>query len=134
MHEYHIDEVKKVTDGDTITVVLDLGFGIFKTERMRLENVDTPESMTSDLREKALGMAAKEFVKGWLAGQSSLWCKTSKDDKYGRTLALVYGDGGACINDILIERGLAWRYDGGTKEKNLDTLVEQQQKWKEENP
>ena len=55
MYEYAIKEVVKVVDGDTIDVVIDLGFDLTKKERIRLAGIDTPESRTRDLEEKAMG-------------------------------------------------------------------------------
>ena len=52
MYEYKVKEVVKVVDGDTIDVVIDLGFDLFKKERVRLAGIDTPESRTKDLAEK----------------------------------------------------------------------------------
>lgn len=124
MYEYGIKEIVKVVDGDTIVAVLDLGFGIFKTERMRLEGIDTPESITKDKEEKALGMEAKQYLKDWLKGQSALRVKTSKDDKYGRTLGIVYGDGPVSINEEMIAKGYAWEYQGETKVKDFSLLKE----------
>ena len=60
MYEYKVKEVVKVVDGDTIDVVIDLGFDLSKKERVRLAGIDTPESRTRDLDEKKLGLEAKE--------------------------------------------------------------------------
>ena len=52
MYEYKVKEVVKVVDGDTIDVIIDLGFDRSKKERVRLAGIDTPESRTRDLDEK----------------------------------------------------------------------------------
>ena len=52
MYEYKIKEVAKVVDGDTVDIIIDLGFGLTKKERVRLVGIDTPESRTRDLEEK----------------------------------------------------------------------------------
>ena len=59
MYEYKVKEVVKVVDGDTIDVGIDLGFDLFKKERVRLAGIDTPESRTKDLAEKEMGLEAK---------------------------------------------------------------------------
>jgi micrococcal nuclease len=124
MYEYAIKEVIKVVDGDTIDVIFDVGFSMFRKERIRLDGIDTPESSTSDLNEKRFGLESKQFLQIWLSKQSSLRAKTKKDDKYGRILAEIYGDDSICINDLMVESGFAWKYDGGTKGKDFNLLLE----------
>ena len=72
MYEYFVEEVKNVVDGDTIDVVIDLGFDILFASRVRLAGIDTPESRTTDKAEKALGLEAKEYLKNNLKMQSLL--------------------------------------------------------------
>ena len=62
MYEYEIREVTKVVDGDTVDVVFDVGFSMFRKERIRLNGIDTPESVTSDANEKKLGLESKQFL------------------------------------------------------------------------
>ena len=62
MYEYAIKEIVKVVDGDTIDIVIDLGFNLSKKERVRLAGIDSPESRTKDLEEKELGLESKEFL------------------------------------------------------------------------
>ena len=84
MYEYAIKEIVKVVDGDTIDILIDLGFDLTKKERVRLAGIDTPESRTRDLEEKAMGLEAKDFLTRRLEdGKSSgLRVKTEKDGKY----------------------------------------------------
>ena len=125
MYEYEIREVTKVVDGDTVDVVFDVGFSMFRKERIRLNGIDTPESVTSDVHEKKLGLESKQFLQLWLSKQTKIWAKTTKkDDKYGRILAEVYGDDGVCVNQLMVEKGFAWSYDGGTKQKDFAALLE----------
>jgi endonuclease YncB( thermonuclease family) len=124
MYEYEIREVTKVVDGDTIDVVFDVGFSMFRKERIRLNGIDTPESVTSDVTEKKLGLESKQFLQMWLSRQTKIRAKTTKDDKYGRILAEVYGDDGVCVNRLMVEKGYAWDYDGGTKHKDFAILLE----------
>jgi micrococcal nuclease len=124
MYEYEIKEVTKVVDGDTVDVVFDVGFSMFRKERIRLNGIDTPESVTSDVHEKKLGLESKQFLQMWLSRQTKLRAKTTKDDKYGRILAEVYGDDGVCVNEEMVRKGYAWAYDGGTKQKDFAVLLE----------
>ena len=63
MYEYRVKKVNKIVDGDTIDVDIDLGFAVSFTQRVRLAGIDTPESRTTDLKEKALGLEVKEKIK-----------------------------------------------------------------------
>ena len=123
MYEYAIKEIVRVVDGDTIDILIDLGFDLTKKERVRLAGIDTPESRTKDLEEKAMGLEAKEFLTRRLTDgmTSGLRVKTEKDGKYGRMLGSIYC-GDTNINTEMVYRGYAWKYDGGTKEKSLDEL------------
>jgi len=121
MYEYKIKEVVKVVDGDTIDIIIDLGFDLTKKERVRLAGIDTPESRTKDLEEKELGLEAKEFLERRIADCENLWVSTEKDGKYGRMLGNIWC-GVININEEMVSRGYAWEYDGGKKEKNLDDL------------
>ena len=125
MYEYEILKVERVVDGDTLDVLFDLGFEVFRRERVRLQGVDSPESATRDLREKTLGLATKAFVGEWLKKQKRLVAQTSKDegDKFGRFLARIRGDS-ECLNEILVRDGWAWAYDGGKKVKDFGALAE----------
>lgn len=124
MYEYEITKVEKVVDGDTVDVMFDVGFSMFRKERVRLHGIDTPETASKDPQEKALGKEAKEFVAKWLRTQKTLKARTTKDDKYGRILAHIYGDGGVCLNEEMVSKGYAWAYDGGTKVKDMALLLE----------
>ena len=68
MYEYKIKEIVKIVDGDTIDILIDLGFGLTKKERVRLAGIDTPESRTTNLEEKAMGLEAKEVLTKMLSG------------------------------------------------------------------
>lgn len=128
MYEYKVTNIIKVVDGDTIDVLIDVGFNMFRSERIRINRVDTPESITKDDYEKKFGLEAKEYVANWLKTQIEIKIKTFKDDKYGRILADIYGDNGVCLNTLLVEEGLAWDYAGGSKFKNFDILLERRKK------
>ena len=125
-------EINRVLDGDTIDVTIDLGFDLFKKERVRVAGVDTPEKRTRDLEEKALGIDAtnwlKEKLEGALAGDDDLVIRTELVGgvgKYGRLLGWLYlGDGDVSLNEQMITEGYAWAYDGGTKQKDFEELRE----------
>jgi micrococcal nuclease len=122
VYEYKIKEVVKVVDGDTVDLNIDLGFSLTKKERVRLAGIDTPESRTRDLEEKKLGLEAKDFLERRLSDGDNLTVKTEKDGKYGRMLGWLY-IGETNLNKEMVERGYAWKYDGGTKEKDLAELL-----------
>jgi len=123
MYEYKVKEVIKVVDGDTIDVVIDLGFDLSKKERVRLAGIDTPESRTRDLEEKKLGLEAKEYLKTNLKEAKEIIIQTEKDGKYGRMLGwITLNDDITPFNQFMIDRGYAWKYDGGKKEKDLNEL------------
>jgi micrococcal nuclease len=132
MYEYYVRKVENVVDGDTIDVLIDLGFDILFQSRVRLAGIDTPESRTKDLKEKALGIESKEYLKKYLKDAKSVVIKTEKMDsseKYGRILGWVYVDGDTeSINDKMINDGYAWGYLGDTKVKDFDALLKARKK------
>ena len=124
MYEYKIKEVLKVVDGDTIDVLIDLGFGLTKKERVRVAGIDTPESRTRNLYEKYLGLEAKAYLEEQLL-EDDITIKTEKDGKYGRMLVWLYRKGETIsIQERMINKGYGWSYDGGTKEKTFAELRE----------
>lgn len=127
MFEYYVKEVTNVVDGDTIDVVIDLGFSISFTSRVRLAGIDTPESRTTDKAEKVLGLESKEYLKKAIKAAKTVVIKTEKMDsseKYGRILGWVYLDGsGNSINNEMIQKGYAWGYLGDTKVKDFEALA-----------
>jgi micrococcal nuclease len=131
MYEYRVKKVVKVVDGDTIDVDIDLGFSISFFSRVRLAGIDTPESRTTNLKEKALGLEVKEKLKKELAAAKDVVIKTEKPDsseKYGRILGWVFLDGSdVSLNQRLINEGYAWTYGGGTKIKDFNELVTKRQ-------
>ena len=126
MYEYYVRKVENIVDGDTIDVLIDLGFDILFQSRVRLAGIDTPESRTKDLAEKALGLEAKEYLKKNLKDAKSVVSKTEKMDsseKYGRILGWVYINGDTeSLNDKMINDGYAWGYLGDTKVKDFEAL------------
>jgi len=126
MYEYFVEEVKNVVDGDTVDVVIDLGFDILFASRVRLAGIDTPESRTTDKAEKVLGLEAKEYLKKQLKDAKSVVIRTEKmnsSEKYGRILGWVYINGESeSVNNKMINDGYAWGYLGETKVKDFEVL------------
>jgi micrococcal nuclease len=126
MFEYYVKKVEDVVDGDTIDVVIDLGFDIMFASRVRLAGIDTPESRTKDKAEKALGLESKEYLKKHLKDAQSVVIKTEKmnsSEKFGRILGWIYVNGDTVsLNDMMINDGYAWGYMGDTKVKDFEAL------------
>ena len=129
MYEYRAT-VRKIVDGDTVDVDIDLGFGVWlKNERVRIMGIDTPESRTRDKVEKRFGLAAKARLKELIGGKSGPILKTQIDKKgedmkgkFGRILGDfdVYDtnkDAWRKATDMLIEEGHAVAYFGGSKDE-----------------
>lgn len=128
MHEYNCT-IRRVVDGDTVDVDIDLGFGIWiHNERVRLYGIDTPESRTRDLEEKKAGLFAKDVVLHYLPEGSKQVLRTHKDKvgKYGRVLGefVIYdslADRQTTINQFMIEHKIGVEYGG----KSKDDIVKQ---------
>ena len=131
-YNFRVISIDKVVDGDTIDVTIDLGFDLYKKERVRVAGVDTPEKRTRNLEEKALGLDAtawiKDHLEGAIDGDDDLIIRTELDGgvgKYGRLLGWLYiGDATVSLNEKMIDEGYAWAYDGGKKNKNFEELRE----------
>ncbi len=131
-YNFRVVEINRVVDGDTIDVTIDLGFDLFKKERVRVAGVDTPEKRTRNLEEKELGIDAtywlKEKLEGAVAGDDELTVRTELVGgvgKYGRLLGWLYiGDSDLSLNEQMIVEGYAHAYDGGTKNMDLEALKE----------
>jgi len=131
-YNFRVVEVVKIIDGDTADFILDLGFDLYKKERVRVAGVDTPEKRTKNLEEKALGIDAtnwlKEKLESTIAGDDELSVRTELVGgvgKYGRLLGWLYrGDEQLSLNEQMIAEGYALPYAGGTKDMNLEELRE----------
>ena len=112
-------ELIKVLDGDTIDCYIDLGFDLKIKKRIRYMGIDTWESRTRDLEEKKKGLAAKARNKELLeAGTFKI--VSHGTGKFGRVLGEVFVEtenGLESVNQILINEGHAYEYDGGKKKK-----------------
>ena len=117
MYEYGCT-VTRVVDGDTIDVILDLGFSIFHKCRVRLYGIDTPESRTRNKDEKARGKLAAKFLEDSIKNGKVIILQSKLKDskgKYGRVLGAVIVDG-VDINEKMVLNFLAVRYHGQSKD------------------
>ena len=130
MYEYKC-EVKRVVDGDTVDVIIDLGFSILYSTRVRLYGIDTPESRTRNKDEKVRGFLSKDYLKDWL-DQGGVIIRTYRDKKgkFGRVLGEMVV-GGRNINLLMVEENYAVKYEGQSKddimkehEINREKLIE----------
>ena len=117
----------KVLDGDTIDCWIDLGFDLKIKKRIRYMGIDTWESRTRDLDEKKKGLAAKARNKELLeAGTFKI--VSHGTGKFGRVLGEVFVEtenGLESVNQILINEGHAYEYDGGKKKKFIAEIKEE---------
>ncbi len=129
---YRVKEVLKIVDGDTIDANIDLGFDISLTKRVRLNGIDTPESRTTDLKEKTLGLEVKEWLKHKLGGAKDILIKTQLPDsteKYGRILGNLYiNNESLSLNEQMVNAGYAWSYKGDAKIKDFALLEAKRKK------
>jgi len=131
MHEYNCT-IRRVVDGDTVDVDIDLGFGIWvHNERVRLYGIDTPESRTRDLEEKKAGLFAKDVVLHYLPEGSKQVLRTYKDKvgKYGRVLGefVIYdslADRHTTINQFMIDHKIGVEYSGKSKDEVVKQHIE----------
>ena len=110
MYEYRCT-VTRVVDGDTVDAEIDLGFDIVFKSRIRLFGVDTPESRTRDLDEKARGKLASAFLSDFVKVQTKL----DKKGKFGRVLGVIVADD-LDLNQEMIRQNLAVAYSGQSKD------------------
>ena len=131
MYEYNCT-IDRVVDGDTVDVTIDLGFKIYHKARVRMYGIDTPESRTRDLDEKARGILSKSFLQDVLVQSNKVIIKTQKDakGKFGRILGELYVND-ININQLMVDKYLAVAYTGQSKGdiivehlKNKQKLIE----------
>lgn len=109
-------EVLSVYDGDTITVMIDLGLSIKVRAKCRLLGIDTPEIRTKSAAEKKKGYEARDRLREMVDKKWVVLHSVSKPDKYGRLLVKVWVDEDECVNDTMIAEGLARVYNGGARQ------------------
>ena len=114
MYEYKAS-VLRVVDGDTIDVMLDLGFDTWVRRRVRLFGIDCPETRTRDKKEKKAGLKAKEFTSKMVVEfNNTCRIKSRGIGKFGRVIGEVFFDKTSeeyyCLNDMLLDTGNAVPY------------------------
>lgn len=136
--------VESIYDGDTITVLIPIKLHIYNMlsnsqidessdtnksnsiylnkVKLRLMGIDTPEMKPSkdtvgrdELIKKA--EEAKEFLSNMILGKI-IKIEILSNDKYGRPLANLYLND-KCLNELMVEKGFAKNYNGGTKDTNF---------------
>ena len=108
----------RVVDGDTADAMIDLGFKTWVKARIRFMGVDAWESRTRTKEEKVKGLAAKAYVKDLLenSDDGKFSIISHGVGKYGRVLGELFVKGHEqSVNDLLIENGHAYEYEGGKK-------------------
>ena len=139
MYEYRV-EIRRVVDGDTVDVDIDLGFGVWlHNERIRVDGIDTPECRTRDLVEKQFGKLASALVESMIpVGSQQIMVTTEYDPigKYGRILGtfIIYDaktESEKTLSEVMIREGYAVEYHGQSKDdieaehlENRRTLIE----------
>ena len=122
MYTYKI-KLDRVIDGDTIDAYIDLGFDVSIKKRIRFMGINTPESRTRDLEEKARGLAAKDRVKNILEENKDFTLHSEEVGKFGRELGKIYLDKldgkdcltQICLNEQLVKEKHAVEYHGGKR-------------------
>lgn len=115
---YHA-HVVDVHDGDTVRVDIDLGFSMsLRNLRIRLAGIDTAEMTSKDPALKQKAIAARDWLREKCLDKD-VFLESHGMDKYGRWLGRLHTPEGSCINDALIQEGLALNYDGGKKNQEL---------------
>ena len=109
-------QVIKVYDGDTITIATRLPYKDTPLYRfpIRLKGIDSAEIKSKNDNEKKNAMIARDSLSKLIL-HKTVTIKNIENEKYGRILADVYL-GEICVNDWMIEKGYAVKYDGGTKQ------------------
>jgi endonuclease YncB( thermonuclease family) len=111
---YHVSSLVSVHDGDTCTVVVDLGFDLSRRVDIRVNGIDTPEMMGAS---KAAAVVARDVATAWIKSRVDHLVLLSKElDKYGRVLGDLQDTAdGSMLSDYMINQKLAHAYGGGTK-------------------
>lgn len=112
MYHYKINKIKRIVDGDTLDVEIDLGFGVSISQRVRLKGINAAETKTKDTTEKTKGILAKQWLMNYMNQDYSWSIETTKEDKYGRVLGTLYHDGlDISLNQKMLNEGVAIFYE-----------------------
>lgn len=113
MYNYKVLKVDRVIDGDTVDVVVDLGFNVSLKQRFRILGIDAPELKDKDPFIRAKAIEAKKFAEDWFNSRGALRVQSYKDDKYGRMLGDFYfeeQEGYLTFSEAIMEANLAEKY------------------------
>jgi len=125
--------IKRVVDGDTVDVDIDLGFGVWlRDRRIRLYGIDTPECRTRDKLEKAHGLLAKQAVEELLVVGQTYKLESHETGKFGRILGTIWYSETTkqSVNGYLVSNYLAVKYFGQSKEDIKQQLIELREMYK----
>ena len=131
-YNFRVIEINRVLDGDTIDVTIDLGFDLFKKERVRVAGVDITRKTYKKLRgegpwNRRNKLDFKEKLEGAVAGDDDLVIRIELVGGVGIMgvflVQLYIGTDDLSLNEQMIEEGYAHPYDGGTKDMNLEHFV-----------
>jgi micrococcal nuclease len=127
MYKYKITEIRRVIDGDTVDVTIDLGFNIRLNHRVRLVNIDAPSIRTLNEEVKKYGLRAKEKLEEYLNSGDNIIVATQKPsetEKYGRILGEIYVEGhNLTASEYLFTNQYAWVYDEKNRKSDLSELA-----------
>ena len=111
MYQYKIKKITRIIDGDTVDLDIDLGFNITVSHRIRLKDINAPETRTSNLEEKKKGIEARLWLEKELSKEGEWTIETTKADKYGRMLGTLYLTGEpVTVNEKMLNEGIAVPY------------------------
>ena len=129
MYEYKAT-VKRIIDGDSLVLDIDLGFYMFMNEtKIRLYGLDTPEMTSEDPLLRLQAIMATRYLFDNLKIGDKVTIKTvlDKREKYGRLLATIITNDGLNINEGLIQNKLAVTYHNLTREEQIQKHYENQE-------
>jgi len=122
---YPVQMVHTVPSGDVVNVTVDLGFTLFKYERVGLSGIEAPSTRTKGVEEKQLGDTARVELERLLRTASDLECVVDGSDKYGRTVAVFFsGDSPVSINEQLLNGGFVWSATDSNKDIEMLQLLQ----------
>ena len=108
---FPVVRVVKVASGDTVELILDLGFTVFKQERVVLSGIVAPSIRTTSAEEKILGEKAKVELEHVAVHSDNLECVVDGKDKHGRTTGVLFSTADESINEHMMNGGFVWSAD-----------------------
>lgn len=111
---YRVEKIEKIIDGDTVDLIIDLGFDVCIKQRIRLAGINTPELRhgTAESKQKAV-LSVNRLTDLLDTGEIYVCTVKDRTDKYGRYLGYLYiikQNIEFEVNQILLDEGLAERY------------------------